>query len=158
MKSFYAELSKRQTIIDPTLTVWEQLMTSDGTAILPEYAPFAEIAPASVTRSWKIGGYPLSEGLTRDDYRKSFTKMVQLVGKLHQAGVRIVAGTAATSAPDASLTRSGAVSASTNMATSRNFFIGISSHGRAGCWSCAPAWSPALSWRAPSLKPVFRKT
>jgi len=93
MKSFYAELSKRQTIIDPTLTVWEQLMTSDGTAILPEYAPFAEIAPASVTRSWKIGGYPLSEGLTRDDYRKSFAKMVQLVGKLHQAGVRIVAGT-----------------------------------------------------------------
>ena len=68
-------------------------MTSDGSAISPEYAPFAEIAPPSVTRSWKIGGYPLSEGLTRDDYRRSFTKMVELVGKLHQAGVRIVAGT-----------------------------------------------------------------
>jgi imidazolonepropionase-like amidohydrolase len=46
-----------------------------------------------VTRSWKIGGYPLSQGLTRDDYRRSFVKMVELVGKLHQAGVRIVAGT-----------------------------------------------------------------
>ena len=93
MKAFYAELSKRQTIIDPTLTVWEPLMTSDGSAISPEYAPFAEISPPSVTRSWKIGGYPLSEGLTRDDYRRSFAKMVGLVGKLHQAGVRIVAGT-----------------------------------------------------------------
>jgi hypothetical protein len=93
MKAFYAELSQRQTIIDPTLTVWEPLMTSDGSAISPEYAPFAEIAPPSVTRNWKIGGYPLSEGLTRDDYRRSFAKMVQLVGKLHQAGVRIVAGT-----------------------------------------------------------------
>jgi len=93
MKAFYAELSKRQTIIDPTLTVWEPLMTSDGSAISPEYAPFADIAPASVSRGWKIGGYPLSEGLTRDDYRRSFAKMVQLVGKLHQAGVRIVAGT-----------------------------------------------------------------
>ncbi len=93
MKAFYAELAKRGTIIDPTLTVWEPLMTSDGSAISPEYAPFAEVAPPSVVRGWKIGGYPLSEGLTRDDYRKSFAKMVQLVGKLHQAGVPIVAGT-----------------------------------------------------------------
>jgi hypothetical protein len=93
MKAFYAELAQRQTIIDPTLTVWEPLMTSDGSAISPEYAPFAEIAPPAVVRSWKIGGYPLSEGLTRDDYRRSFAKMVDLVGRLHQAGVRIVAGT-----------------------------------------------------------------
>jgi imidazolonepropionase-like amidohydrolase len=93
MKAFYAELAQRQTIIDPTLTVWEPLMTSDGSAIAPEYAPFAEIAPPSVARGWKIGGYPLSAGLTREDYRKSFAKMVELVGRLHQAGIRIVAGT-----------------------------------------------------------------
>jgi imidazolonepropionase-like amidohydrolase len=93
MKSFYAELAQRKTIIDPTLTVWEPLMTSDGSSISPEYSPFADIAPPSVARSWKIGGYPLVDGLTRDDYRKSFAKMVDLVGRLHQAGVRIVAGT-----------------------------------------------------------------
>jgi imidazolonepropionase-like amidohydrolase len=93
MKAFYAELSKRGTIIDPTLTVWEPLMTSDGSAMSPEYAPFADIAPPSVARGWKIGGYPLFAGLTRDDFRKSFDKMVGLVGRLHQAGVRIVAGT-----------------------------------------------------------------
>lgn len=93
MKAFYAELAKRGTIIDPTLTVWEPLMTSDGTSISPEYAPFADIAPPSVARGWKIGGYPLFGGLTRDDFRKSFDKMVGLVGRLHRAGVRIVAGT-----------------------------------------------------------------
>lgn len=93
MKAFYSELSQRGTIIDPTLTVWEPLMTSDGSAISPEYAPFADIAPPAVSRSWKIGGYPLFGGLTRDDFRKSFDKMVGLVGRLHQAGVRIVAGT-----------------------------------------------------------------
>lgn len=93
MKSFYAELAKRQTIIDPTLTVWEPLMTSDGSSISPEYAPFADIAPPAVARGWRIGGYPLFGGLTRDDFRKSFAKMVGLVGKLHQAGVPIVAGT-----------------------------------------------------------------
>lgn len=93
MKAFYAELSKRGTIIDPTLTVWEPLMTSDGSALSPEYAPFADVAPPSVVRGWKIPGYPLFGGLTRDDFRKSFAKMVELVGRLHQAGVRIVAGT-----------------------------------------------------------------
>lgn len=93
MKAFYAELAKRGTIIDPTLTVWEPLMTSDGTALPPEYAPFADIAPPSVARGWKISGYPLFGGLTRDDFRKSFQKMVGVVGKLHQAGVTIVAGT-----------------------------------------------------------------
>jgi imidazolonepropionase-like amidohydrolase len=93
MKAFYAELSKRKTIIDPTLVVWEPLMTSDGSALSPEYAPFADVAPASVVRGWKISGYPLFGGLTREDFRKSFDKMVGLVTKLHQAGVRIVAGT-----------------------------------------------------------------
>ena len=93
MKAFYAELSKRKTIIDPTLTVWEPLMTSDGTAIPPEYAPFADIAPPAVARGWKISGYPLFGGLTRADFRKSFDKMVGLVDRLHKAGVRIVAGT-----------------------------------------------------------------
>jgi imidazolonepropionase-like amidohydrolase len=93
MKAFYAELAKRRTIVDPTLTVWEPIMTSDGSAISPEYAPYADIAPPSVVRGWKISGYPLFGGLTRDDFRKSFDKMVALVGKLHEAGVRIVAGT-----------------------------------------------------------------
>ena len=93
MKAFYAELSKRGTIVDPTLTVWEPLMTSDGSSISPEYAPFADISPPAVARGWKIAGYPLFGGLNRDDFRKSFAKMIGLVGRLHQAGVRIVAGT-----------------------------------------------------------------
>ena len=93
MRAFYAELAKRKTIIDPTLTVWEPLMTSDGTSIAPEYAAFAEVAPPSVARGWRTSGYPLFENVTRDDFRKSFAKMVGLVGKLHAAGVPIVAGT-----------------------------------------------------------------
>jgi len=93
MKAFYAELVRHGTIIDPTLTVWEPVMTSDGSALSPEYAPFAEVSPPAVVRGWKIGGYPLFGGLTRSDFRKSFDKMVGLVAKLHQAGLRIVAGT-----------------------------------------------------------------
>lgn len=93
MQAFYTELAKRGTYIDPTLTVWEPLMTSDGSALPPEYAPFAKVAPPSVVRGWKIAGYPLFDGLTREDFRKSFDKMVGLVGRLHKAGAPIVAGT-----------------------------------------------------------------
>jgi imidazolonepropionase-like amidohydrolase len=93
MRAFYAELAKRRTIIDPTLTVWEPLLTSDGSAVSPEYSPFVDVAPPAVARGWKIAGYPLFDGLTRADFRKSFAKMVGVVGKLHEAGVPIVAGT-----------------------------------------------------------------
>lgn len=93
MKAFYAELASKKTIIDPTLVVWESLMTSDGNAISPSYAPFADVSPPSVARGWRTGGYPLFGNVTRDDFRKSFAKMAGVVGKLHQAGVPIVAGT-----------------------------------------------------------------
>jgi imidazolonepropionase-like amidohydrolase len=44
-------------------------------------------------RAFKAGGHPLVKGYTRDDYRKSYAKMVELVRVLHEAGVPIVAGT-----------------------------------------------------------------
>jgi imidazolonepropionase-like amidohydrolase len=60
---------------------------------MPAYAPFADISPPAVKRGLKIGGYPLFDGLTRDDFRASYAKMIGVVGRLHKAGVRIVAGT-----------------------------------------------------------------
>ncbi len=93
MKAFYKELSERKTIIDPTLVVWEGSLTSDGSTISAAYAPYAPISPPAVARSFKIGGYPLFDGLTRDDFRASYAKLVGLVGRLYKAGVPIVAGT-----------------------------------------------------------------
>ena len=93
LTEFYAELGKRGTYVDPTLTVWEPLLTSDGSALPPEYSPFAKVAPAGVVRGWKIAGYPLFDGLTRADFRASFDKMVGLVARLNKAGAPIVAGT-----------------------------------------------------------------
>ena len=93
MRAFYKELADRKTIVDPTISVWEPTLTSDGTATSPAYVPFADIAPPSVARSWKVGGYPLFDGLTRADFKASFAKMAGLVGRLHKAGVRVVAGT-----------------------------------------------------------------
>ena len=69
-------------------------LSQDGGTPHPAYAPYMGIISPVLERAvFTSGGYPLVEGYTRDDYRKSYAKMVQLVGKLHQAGVPIVAGT-----------------------------------------------------------------
>jgi imidazolonepropionase-like amidohydrolase len=94
MKGFIADLAKKKTIVDPTIVIFEGMLTQDGGKPQPAYAPYMGIISPVIERSvFTAGGYPLIEGLTRDDYRKSYAKMVELVRRLHQAGVPIVAGT-----------------------------------------------------------------
>jgi hypothetical protein len=93
VRAFIAELAQRKTIVDPTLVVWEGQLTSDGGVPMPAYASYMGILSPVYDRFFKAGGYPLVEGYTRDDYRKSWQKLVELVGALHKAGVTIVAGT-----------------------------------------------------------------
>ena len=94
MSRFVADLAAKKTLVDPTIVIFEGMLTQDGGKPQPAYAPYMGIISPVLERSvFTAGGYPLVEGLTRDDYRKSYAKMVQLVGKLHKAGVPIVAGT-----------------------------------------------------------------
>ena len=93
MRDFIAELRKRGTIVDPTLVISEGFFTLDGGTPAPAYAPYMGIISPVLDRAFKAGGYPLIEGYTRDDYRKSYAKMMGLVTVLHEAGVTIVAGT-----------------------------------------------------------------
>lgn len=92
-RAFVAELKQRGTIVDPTIGIFEQALTMDGGTPAPAYAPYVGIISPALDRYFKSGGHPLVAGFTRDDYRKSYAKMVELVGVLHRAGVPIVAGT-----------------------------------------------------------------
>ena len=92
-QAFIAELAKRNTIVDPTLVVWEPTLISDGGVPAPAYVSYMGIMSPVYDRFFKAGGYPLVDGYTRDDYRRSWRKLVDLVGALHKAGVTVVAGT-----------------------------------------------------------------
>lgn len=92
-RAFIAELKQRGTIVDPTLVIFEGALTMDGGAPAAAYAPYMGIISPVLDRSFKAGGHPVVTGYTRDDYRKSYAKMVELVRRLHEAGVPIVAGT-----------------------------------------------------------------
>ncbi len=92
-RAFIAELAERGTVVDPTLVIFEQALTMDGGTVSPAYAPYTGIISPVLDRSFKSGGHPLVKGFTRADYRASFAKMSELVGRLHAAGVPVVAGT-----------------------------------------------------------------
>ena len=92
-QAMLAELKRSGTVVDPTLVVFEHALTKDGGAPDAAYAPYARVVPATLARGFNAGGHPLIENLTRDDYRASFAKLLELTGRLHRAGVPIVAGT-----------------------------------------------------------------
>jgi len=94
MSGLIADFVRRKTIIDPTLVLFEGALTQEGGTPHPAYAPYMGIISPVIERSdFTSSGYPVVEGLTRDDYRRSYRKMAELVGRLHKAGVPIVAGT-----------------------------------------------------------------
>lgn len=93
MKAFIAELAERRIWVDPTIVVFERAMTHDTPELGYTYAPYAGILPVVFERRLAEGGYPLFGKVTRADMRESYAKLVELVGRMHKAGVPIVAGT-----------------------------------------------------------------
>lgn len=78
---------------DPTMVAFEGLYVPENGELSPSYAPFVGTLPPTTERGFKSGGFAVPKDLTREDYRASWAKMVALLGKMHDAGVPIVAGT-----------------------------------------------------------------
>jgi imidazolonepropionase-like amidohydrolase len=78
---------------DPTMVAFEGLYVPDNGDLSPAYAPFVGTLPPMVERGFRTGGFAVPKDLTRADYRASWAKMIQILTKMHQAGVPIVAGT-----------------------------------------------------------------
>jgi imidazolonepropionase-like amidohydrolase len=78
---------------DPTMVAFEGLYVPENGDLSPAYSPFVGTLPPSVERGFRVGGFAVPKDLTRAHYRASWAKMVQLLGKMHKAGVPIVAGT-----------------------------------------------------------------
>jgi imidazolonepropionase-like amidohydrolase len=85
-------MRQRDIVSDPTLATFEDLYLSRAGSVGPTWSAIAERLPPTVRRGFLAGGLPVPEG--KDErYRASWRKCVELVGVLHRAGVRIVAGT-----------------------------------------------------------------
>ena len=78
---------------DPTMVAFEGLYVPENGDLSPAYAPFVGTLPPTVERGFRSGGFQVPKDLTRADYRASWAKFVQLLTKMHKAGVPVVAGT-----------------------------------------------------------------
>ena len=93
MRLLIGRMAERKIVSDPTLVVVESLYVPENGDLSAAYAPYVGTLPPTVERGFRAGGLAISPGLTRADYRASFTKLCALVEEMHKAGVPIVAGT-----------------------------------------------------------------
>jgi hypothetical protein len=92
VQAFIKLLQDHHTVLDPTLSVFENMFTGSLGKVSRGFQPIAARLPPQVRRGL------MSEGLTpppgmEERYRESFAKMVQLVGMMYRAGIPIVDGT-----------------------------------------------------------------
>ena len=92
VQDFIRLLVDRKTVIDPTLATFDFLRQKDGT-LSPAYAAVADHFPPSVQRGFRSGGMDIPDDATQQKYEKSYLAMVDFIGRLHRAGVPLVAGT-----------------------------------------------------------------
>lgn len=92
VRDFIALLKARQTVIDPTLTTFDFIKQRDGETAEPYRAIVSHMPPA-VQRHFKVGTMKMADDATAARYRASYARMVAFVGRLHRAGVPLVAGT-----------------------------------------------------------------
>ena len=93
MRTIVATMAKKHIYSDPTMVAFESTYVPDNGDLSPAYAPFVGTLPPTTERGFRSGGVPVPKDLTRADYRASYAKLVALLGKMHQAGIPIVAGT-----------------------------------------------------------------
>ena len=93
LETIIGAMAGKRIYHDPTMVAFESLYVPENGDLSPAYAPFLGTLPPTTERNFRTGGFAVPKDLTRADYRASWARMVGLLGKMHQAGVPIVAGT-----------------------------------------------------------------
>lgn len=93
MTAMIDAMAKGRIYSDPTMIAFESLYYPENGELSPSYAPFVGTMPPATERGFRLGGFAVPKDLTRADYRASWAKMVGMIGRMHKAGVPIVAGT-----------------------------------------------------------------
>ena len=93
MSGIVSTMARKHIYSDPTMVAFESIYVPENGDLSPSYAPFVGTLPPTVERQFRAGGFVVPKDLTRADYRASWAKMLALLGRMHRAGIPIVAGT-----------------------------------------------------------------
>ncbi|MEJ7598746.1 MAG: amidohydrolase family protein [Kofleriaceae bacterium] len=92
MKDFIALLRQKQTVIDPTLAAFEDLLSGEPGKITPGLEATVARLPIQVQRGFLLNGLPVTPE-QRTTYRASYDQLLALTKLLHDSKVRVVLGT-----------------------------------------------------------------
>ncbi len=92
VQSFIKLLQDHHTVLDPTLSIFEEMMTTPTGKIPRGYQPIAERLPPQVRRGLLSSGLTPLPGMEQR-YQLSFTRMMELIGMMYRAGIPMEDGT-----------------------------------------------------------------
>ncbi len=90
-RDFVRLLKKNRVVVDPTVTIFHSMFLNEAGQLDPSYAAIADHLPASVRRGLYAGELDINES-NRDDYRRTAAHMLEMIKRLHKAGVQLVPG------------------------------------------------------------------
>lgn len=95
VQAFVEMLVAKGTVVDPTLATFEDMFVAQPGAAAPSFAAILPRLPATWQRSIVSGrdGLEAKDARAALTHRLAYERMVAMVGVLHRAGVRLVAGT-----------------------------------------------------------------
>ncbi len=92
VEGFIDLLKQRGTVIDPTVTIFDSMFRHRSGELDPSYAMIADHMPPSVRRSMLAGKMDINDA-NAARYARSADALLEMIAKLHSAGVPLVAGT-----------------------------------------------------------------
>lgn len=92
VKDFFAQLKNSNTIIDPTLSAFEDLFVGVPGKLNPGIESTVARLPVQTARGFLVGGLPLTGDL-HTKYRAGWDKILAMVKALHVAKIPVVLGT-----------------------------------------------------------------
>ena len=92
VQDFIALLHDRGTVVDPTLTIHEQMFTHEQGSINPAFAAVYPNVPVSLQRQLRSNSLDVTAQNVAQ-YRAAYARLAQMVGRMYQAGIPLVAGT-----------------------------------------------------------------
>src|SRR5262249_3323417 len=91
-RAFEQLLLSRNTVIDPTIAGFEPMLTQMQGQPNPAFRTVASHMPPQLQRYWLTNSMNVNAGNV-ERYRASYAKLLELLRRLHDAGVPLVAGT-----------------------------------------------------------------
>ncbi len=90
--AFIRLLQQHRTVVDPTVSAFEDMFVARPGVMSPVMAPVASRLPPQIRRGFLGGGLPVPPGMDQR-YRDSYQAMLRMLKKLSDASQPIVAGT-----------------------------------------------------------------